>query len=324
MRAAVYESAGADALEVREIPTPAPGPGEVRVKVAISAVNPTDWKLLRRADPAWEFAVPNQDGAGVIDAVGEGVDQARVGQRVWLLLAAANNRWGTAAEYCVLPAQRAVQLSDSASFELGASLGVPALTAAHCLLLDGGVAGQTVLVSGGAGAVGHAAIELARFMGAARVIATVSGPQKADLARAAGAHTVVNYRDADALEQICAAAPDGVDRVVEVALDANLDLDLSAAAPHAVLVSYAADDDSTAKLPIRRLMSQNITLRFMLLYAITAAELQAAIEATVAAVDAGALSTLPLHRFTLDQTAEALRAVEHGAVGKVLIDLALG
>jgi NADPH2:quinone reductase len=270
---------------------------------------------------AGEFQVPNQDGAGTIDAVGAGVSPDRVGQRVWLLMAAKDNVWGTAAEYCVVPAQRAVPLADGASWELGASLGVPALTASYCLNADREVPGATVLVSGGAGAVGHAAIELARFQGAARVIATVSGESKAQLARAAGAHTVVNYRDADAAAQIRAAAPDGVEIFVEVALEQNIGLDLEVAAPHASIACYAAAEETVAEVPVRRLMTPNIVLRFMLLYGVHGHDLQAAIERTQSAVAAGALTTLPLLRFTLEQAQEAHDAVEQGAVGKVLIDL---
>ncbi len=323
MRAATYESSGGSAvLRVGEVETPIPGPGEVRVQVALSGVNPTDWKRRRREAPATgRIAIPNQDGAGTIDAVGDGVDPSRVGQRVWVLLAAHHGGWGTAAQYTVVPAAHAIQLPDDASFELGASLGVPALTAAYCLYTDGPVAGRAVLVSGGAGAVGHYAIELARFGEAGHIVATVSGPEKAELARAAGARTVVNYRSADAAEQIRAATPDGIDHFVEVALDHNLELDLAVAAPHASIASYAADESSVARVPVRRLMAPNITLRFMLLYTVAPAQLRDAIEHTAAAVAAGALTTPPIHRFTLDQIAEAHDAVEQGAIGKVLIAL---
>jgi NADPH:quinone reductase len=322
MRAAIYESAGgSEVLQVRDVPTPEPGPGEVRVRIAVAGVNPTDWKSLRRAGPVeGPFAVPCQDGAGTIDAVGAGVDHARVGQRVWLLLAADGSRWGTAAEYSVVPADRAIPLPEEATFELGASLGVPAVTAWHCLRSDGPLDGLTVLVAGGAGAVGHAAIQLARFENAARVIATISSAPKAEIARAAGAHVTVNYREHDAAEKIRAAATGGVDRFVEVALDANLELDLTVAAPHAVIASYAAAGDDAAEVPIRRLMMANIVLRFMLLYTITPVQLQTAIERVSAAVSEGALTTPPLHRFPLTETASAFAAVEQGVVGKVLIE----
>lgn len=323
MLAAVYGHADDPCqLRVIEVDTPTPGPGEVRVRIAVSGVNPTDWKARKRAPlKAGRLLVPNQDGAGTIDSVGDGVSPDRVGERVWVLLSAHDGHWGTAAEYTVVAEDQAIALPDHASFELGASLGVPALTAAYCLNADGEVAGRSVLVSGGAGAVGHAAIQLARFEQARHVVATVSGPEKAELASAAGAHTVVNYRDADAAEQVRAAVPAGIDRFVEVALDQNLELDMALAAPHAVITSYAADDASIAQVPVRRLMAPNLTLRFMLLYTVPAAALRDAIQRTSRAVAAGALEPLPIHRFTLDQIAAAHDAVEHGAVGKVVIDL---
>ena len=322
MLAAIYgDSAGSPDLEVRDVDTPSPGPGEVRVRIAISGVNPTDWKARKRNRPApGTLVVPNQDGAGTIDAVGSGVSRERIGERVWVLLA-AHGSWGTAAEYTVVPEGNAVPLPDDASFELGASLGVPALTASCCLNTDGPPGGNTVLVSGGAGAVGHAAIELARFAAASHVVATVSTDEKAELARQAGAQTVVNYRDDDAVEQIRAAVPHGVERFVEVAIDQNLALDLAVAAPQAVITSYAADESGVAQVPVRRLMALDLTLRFMLLYTVPPRQLHAAIERTSKALAAGALMTLPLHRFRLEQIGQAHDAVEGGAVGKVIIDL---
>jgi NADPH2:quinone reductase len=322
MIAALYQSRGdADVLRVLEIATPSPGPGQVRVRLAVSGVNPTDWKTRRGAGPPrGQPSVPNHDGAGTIDAVGAGVSQSRIGERVWLLLAAYNNRWGTAAEYSIVPADRAVPLPDSAPFELGASLGIPALTAWLCLRAGGHPAGREVLVAGGAGAVGRAAIELARYLDADTVIATVSGAEKARIAQEAGAHTTVNYRDADAAEQIIGVAPAGVDRFVEVALDQNLKLDLKVAAPHAVISAYAAQDSTRAILPVRELMTANISLRFLLLYKVKASELAAAIHGVCEALKAGALTIPPLHRYPLVRIADAHDAVEQGAVGKVVID----
>ena len=313
MRAAVYRADGA--LGVEDVEAPSPGPGEVRVRVAVSGVNPTDWKA--RAAGA-EFQVPNQDGAGVIESVGDGVDASRVGERVWVYFAAWQRPWGTAAELCVVPASQAVPLGD-ASFELGASLGIPALTAYHCLLADGPIAGRTVLVHGGAGAVGHAAIELAKWAGA-RVVATVSSESKGALASAAGADAVANYRSGDYADALSAALPHGADRVVEVALGQNLATDLEHLAPHAVISAYAATPEDMAHVPVRALMTHNALLRFVLVYTIPRADLAAAVDGVSRAVADGALTTLPLHRFTLDQVAEAHDAVQAGAVGKVLID----
>jgi len=303
---------------VEDVDRPEPAPGEVLVRVRASGVNPTDFKTRAGATarPVDDFQIPHHDGAGVIEAVGAGVDPARVGERVWVWLAAFGRRWGTAAEWTVLPARQAVPLPDGASFELGASLGVPAMTAHRCLFADGPVAGKTVLVAGGAGAVGHYAIELAKLAGA-RVVTTVSSQDKASLAAKAGADLVVNYRDADAADQIRRFAP-AVDRVVEVALGANLALDLAVSGPSTVVVSYAADG-SDPVLPVRACMTANVTLRFVLLYGVPAAALDAAVAGVSSALAAGALTELPAHRFALTEIAAAQEAAEAGAVGKVIV-----
>jgi len=322
MIAAVYRETGASGvLSVEEVGTPAPGPGEVRVRVAVAGVNPTDWKSRAgtTGEVAFDFQVPGQDGAGVIDAVGDGVDASRVGERVWVYFAAWRRQWGTAAQFCVVPSEQAVALPAGTSFELGASLGIPALTAFHCLRADGPIVGADVLVAGGAGAVGHAAIELAVWSGA-RVVSTVSGPEKGVLADVAGASVVVNYRDDDAADQICAAAPDGVSRIVELALGPNLELDLAVIAPHGVIATYAADA-ATASVPVRALMTPNLTLRFVLVYTIGRAALRSAVDGVCEALAVGALTTLPMHRFPLSDTAGAHDAVESGAVGKVVMDI---
>jgi NADPH2:quinone reductase len=322
MLAAYYtETGGTDVLTVGETETPSPGPGEVRVRLSVAGVNPTDWKSRAGATAAlaFDFQVPGQDGAGIIDAVGEGVDADRVGERVWVYFAAYQRQWGTAAQYTVVPSEQAVQLPAGASFELGASLGIPALTAYHCLNADGPVRGRSVLVAGGAGAVGHAAIELAHWAGA-HVVATVSGEEKATLAREAGADAVVNYRSDDAADQIRAAAPEGIDRIIELALGPNIELDLAVAARHAVISTYAADQ-ATAEIPLRPLMGPNLLLRFVMVYNIPRAALRAAVDGVSQAIAAGALTTLPIHRFPLEDTAGAHEAVERGAVGKVVIDL---
>jgi NADPH2:quinone reductase len=314
MRAALYDRYGpaGDVLRVQEIERPEPGPGEVRVKVEVSGINPTDWKSRAGATPRPidGFQIPHHDGAGVIDKVGQGVDPGRNGERVWLWMAAAGRRWGTAAQWSVVPQRQAVRLPDGISPELGASLGVPA---------DGPLDGKTVLVAGGAGAVGHFAIELAKQAGA-KVITTVSGPQKAELAARAGADYVVNYRDADAAVQIRSLAP-AIDRVIELALGANLELDLAVASPHAHIVTYAAEPADPV-LPVRACMTANVTLRFVLLYGVPPAALdQAARDITTALTD-GRLTELPVTRFGLDDIAAAQEAVEAGALGKVLIELA--
>ncbi len=309
----------AEVLRVEDLPTPAPGEGEVRVAVTCSGVNPTDWKNrsgATGAEPS-DLQVPHQDGAGVIDAVGPGVSDREVGQRVWLYLAAFGNRYGTAAEYSVVPADRTLPMPAGASDELGASLGVPAVTAAHCLGGDpAGLAGTAVLVAGGAGAVGHYAIELAKRAGA-RVATTVSSPAKAELARSAGADLVVNYHEDGTLERLREFAP-RMQRIVEVALGANLDIDVALSGPRTVIAVYAAERDDPV-LPLRRFMSTNAALRFVLLYGVPSSELARAVAWTDEALRAGALSALPVHRYPLEAVAEAQDAVEGGAVGKVLV-----
>lgn len=315
MKAALYRKTGpSSVLSVEEVPTPDPGPGQVRVRIELSGVNPTDWKTrsgATGADPE-DFQVPHQDGAGVVDALGEGVADFVRGDRVWLYLAAAGgNKWGTAAQYSVVPAHRAVLLPAEIPFELGASLGVPALTAAHCVGEVG--PGSKVLVAGGAGAVGHYAIELAKFAGAT-VATTVSNGEKADLARAAGADLVVNYREPGAADELSRFGP--VDRVVELALGANLELDLAASRPGTEIVVYASEAKDPV-LPTRRMMGANVAVHWALLYGISQADMDAAIARTRKALPS--LTLLPLHVFELAEVARAQDAVEAGAVGKVLV-----
>jgi NADPH:quinone reductase len=322
MKAALYDTYGtaAEVIKIEDIDRPDPGPGEVRVRIELSGVNPTDWKSRSGATarPIDGFQIPHHDGTGVIDAVGDGVDASRVGQRVWTWMAAAGRRWGTAAQWSIVPSRQAVPLPARASAELGACLGVPAMTAHRCLFADGPVEGKNVLVAGGAGAVGHYAIELAKYFGA-RVVTTVSGPEKARLASAAGADLVVNYRDADAAEQLRAFAPQ-MDRIVELAIGANLKLDLAVSGPQTHIVDYAAEPTDPV-LPVRSCMNANVTLRFILLYAVPAEATNQAAADISRAIAAGALTELPMIRFPLDQVVAAQDAVEGGVVGKVVVEI---
>jgi NADPH:quinone reductase len=320
MKAARYEKTGParDVLEVTDTERPEPGPGEVRVRIHASGLNPTDVKARSGAvpRPIDGFQIPGMDGAGIIDKLGAGVDPARNGQRVWVYFAAAGRRWGTEAEWTVVPADCAVPLPSRASMELGATMGVPALTAHHCVYADGPVTGQTVLVQGGAGAVGHFAIEWAK-RGGARVVTTVSSEEKADLARAAGADLVVNYRDGDVPGQVRPFAGQ-VDRIIEVAISANLETDLALAHPGTVIMTYAADGPDPV-LPVRACMGAGAVLRFMLLYTTPRAALAAAAADITAALAEGALTPLPPHRFLLDDAVAAHEAVENGIGGKVFV-----
>ena len=339
MRAIVYRrTGGPEVLELVERPAPEPAHGEVLVRVACSGVNPTDWKVRRGSQPgdalAFPEVVPNQDGSGTIVAVGPGVDPARMGERVWLWEATWQRADGTAQELVAIAEDHAVALPDGASFELGASLGIPAMTAHRTLtaggeqplekLGPGALAGRTVLVAGGAGAVGHAAIELAVWAGAT-VVTTVSSPEKAALAKAAGAEHIVNYRAEDAAEAVRAVATEGVDLIVEVAPATNAELDLAVLGRGGTVVSYASEDEPLA-IPTRRAMTKNLRFLLMLVYTMPDEAKRRAVRDVTAAAAAGALRVgehagLPLHRFPLERTGDAHVAVENGAVGKVLIDV---
>jgi NADPH:quinone reductase len=334
VRAIVYtRTGGPDVLELVDRPVPEPGPGEVRVRVAVSGVNPTDWKTRSATPPSAGWQIPHQDGAGVVDAVGTGVDPVLVGERVWLWEAAWQRPWGTAAEYTVVPARQAVLLPAGASFELGAALAIPFLTAHRCLTVGeampdrldpGALTDRTVLVQGGAGAVGNAAIQLARWADAT-VIATVSSPAKAQLAAAAGASHLVDYRTQDVAAEVRKIAPSGVDAIVEVSA-ANTATDVEVIGPHGCVAVYADSGGGELTLPVRKLMVVNARWQFVLLYTEPAATKAAAAEDINAAVADGAVRVgpeggLPLHHYPLAETAQAQAAVEGGAVGKVLVDV---
>jgi NADPH2:quinone reductase len=320
MHAAFFEQTGPanEVLQVGEIATPEPGPGQVRVKIAFSGINPTDVKTRGGKVPMTinEFQIPHHDGSGVIDAVGAGVDANRIGERVWVMLAASGNRYGTAADYCVVKNEFARTLPDNVSLELGATLGVPAVTAAYCLFADGPIAGESVLVSGGAGAVGRVAVQLAKWAGA-RVYATVSNDQKEKVAKDAGADAVVNYTNPNAAEQL---ANQGISRIVEVNLAANLELDLAISQPGMKIVSYAADGDDPV-LPRRALMTACITIEFMMLYNVRQEKFWNAVKLLEQALAEGALTPPPITLLPLTQIAKAHEQVEASSARRVLITL---
>jgi NADPH:quinone reductase len=339
VRAVEYSLTGdPDVLTLVERPLPDPGPGEVRVRVHRSGVNPTDWKSRRGAGAGATVAppqVPNQDGSGVVDAVGEGVDAGLQGQRVWVWEAAfLRPAGGTAQEYAVLPVRHVVPLPDTASFDLGASLGVPFLTAHRALTVTedgptrlgpGALQGRVVLVAGGAGAVGNAAIQLARWSDAT-VITTISNPAKANLAARAGADHVIDYTERDVVAEVRAIAPDGVHTIVEVSPAVNAAIDAEVLAPHGSVAVYANNGGEEVNLPVRPSMVTNARWQFVLVYTAPDSWRARAVDDVAGAVLAGAARVgedagLPLHHYSLDQAAEAHGAVENGAVGKVLIDV---
>lgn len=326
MQAAWHDRTGAaeDVLVVGELPDPQPGPGEVRVRVERSGVNPRDAK--RRSGAGGRVmtdarVIPGDDGAGVVDGVGAGVPGTRLGQRVWVHSATFGRPFGTSAEYVTVPAVHAIELPANASFEDGACLGVPSLTAHRCVFADGPVDGRTVLVTGGAGAVGHYAIELAKH-GGATVIATASTPDKQEAARAAGADHVIDYRQPGAADAILGLTTGGVDRVVDVAFGANLPLTSEIIATNGTIVSYASDAIPEPALPFYELMGRCITIRTVLVFTMPADALRAAVDDVTTLLAAGRLSHPVASRYPLAEIAAAHQQIEHGQMlGKVLLTL---
>jgi NADPH:quinone reductase len=325
MRAAVYDRTGAarDVLRIKEAPTPRPGPGEVRVRLAWSGVNPSDVKTragTRTRTLPFPQIIPHSDGAGTIDEVGDGVARARVGEPVWLWNAAWGRPFGTAAEYIALPANHAVRLPDNVELEIGACLGIPALTAYHAVCVDGGVAGKIVLVAGGAGAVGHYAIQFARLMGAKQVLATVSGPEKAAHAKAAGADVALNYRSEDVVARVQAETQGrGVDRIIEVDFGANVALDLQLLNRDGDIVVYGSNAPEIA-VPFVPMILKNVRLRFFIVYNLSDADRARAIAELTSLLKANRLKHNIAARLPLERIAEAHELVEQGrAIGNVIL-----
>jgi NADPH2:quinone reductase len=325
MRAAWYEKNGpaAEVLQLGDLPIPEPGPGEVRVRVVVSGLNPTDVKSRAGSRPmGFPRVVPHQDGAGIVEAVGPGVPASRVGERVWLYTVQWQRPWGTAAEFTIVPGVRAVRLPPNTGFAEGACLGIPAITAHRCLFADGPIDGQTVLVTGGAGAVGHYGVQLAKWAGA-RVIATVSSREKAVLAMEAGADHVVNYRSGDpATEILELTGGAGVDRIVDVDFGGNLAVSVKVVKVNGVVAAYASAGDTQPKLPYAAIMAKNVTLRPVLIYTMPERAKDEAARDVLDRVEAGRLLHNIGARFSLDRIVEAHQAQESGKItGNIVVDV---
>ena len=323
MKAITYSDFGraAEVLKVCELPVSEPGPGEVRVHIVASGVNPIDVKRRAggRGPKPSASVIPHFDGAGVVDRVGQGVPESRIGQRVWVYEAQWQRDRGTAAEFVVLPARCAVGLPDQTTFEEGACLGIPALTAHRCLFRDGPVTDQTILVTGGAGAVGHYAVQLAK-LGGARVIATISNEEKGRLAADAGADHVVNYRiEAVALQIKKITAGAGVDRVVEVEFGGNIEAALEVLKPGGVIATYASAAVPEPTIPFYRFLYKNITVRCELVLLMPEEAKQAAVSDVGYWLEQCRLRHHIAECFPLEATAAAHEAVERGAFGKVIV-----
>lgn len=327
MQAAFYERTGpaSDVLCMDEMPNPIPGPGEVRVRVAWSGVNPSDVKAragARTKSLPFPRIIPHSDGAGVIDQVGPNVPFGRIGERVWIWNAAWMRPFGTAAQYVVLPAEQAVLLPENTELAAGACLGIPAMTAYHAVMVDGGVVGKNILVAGGAGAVGHYAIQLAKVKGARQVIATISGPEKAALAREAGADIVLNYKTDDLSSAIHEATDGlGIDRIVEVDLAANINLDISLLRPDGEVIVYGSGN-SEIGVPFSPAIRRGVHLYFFIVYSLNPDVRQSAITDLSMLLTENRLNHNIAARLPLAQIAEAHDLVEQGRVsGNVILEV---
>jgi NADPH:quinone reductase len=325
MRAVYYEQNGParEVLKLGDIEPLQPGPGEVRVKLATSGVNPSDVKARSGATRkiAYPRVIPHSDGAGVIDQVGQGVPAARIGERVWTWNAQWLRAFGTCAQYVTLPSDLAVHLPDNTSFEVGACLGIPAMTAFHAVATANAAPGMSVLVAGGAGAVGHHAVQFAKAAGAT-VIATVSSPEKAAAARTAGADYTVDYRRDNVGERVMALTGNrGVDAVIEVDIAANAKLIPTVLRPRGSVVIYGTGAPE-CPIPSMFLLRNAVTLQYIYVYELTPSERAAALSKITRALETGALTTLIGATFPLAETAAAHEAVEGGKVlGNVVIDI---
>lgn len=323
MRAAYYEANGpaADVLKVAEVETPKPGAGEVRVKIAASGVNPSDVKTrsgtMRKI--AFPRVIPHSDGAGTIDAIGDGVNKARLGERVWIWNGAWKRPFGTAAEFIVLPEGQAVALPGTVSFDEGACLGIPALTAYHAVTIDGSVKGQTILVHAGAGAVGHYVVQIAKAKGAT-VIATISSPEKAAHAKAGGADHTINYKSDDIAARVKEmTGGKGVDRIVDMDITANAKLIPSVLKPRGTVVIYGIGGPE-ATIPAQYCLTSQIQLKFFLVYDLDDTARTAALADLTAMLKAGQLKHTIAAAYPLDQIVAAHQAVESGkAMGNVIV-----
>ncbi len=325
MRAAYYEQNGAarEALRVGEVETPQAGAGEVRVKLATSGVNPSDVKSRQGSTRkiAYPRVIPHSDGAGVIDQVGDGIAKSRIGERVWVWNGQWKRAFGTAAEYIALPAAQAVKLPHGISFESGACLGIPAMTAIHAVALAGASKGITLLVAGGAGAVSQYIIQFAKTQGAI-VLATISSPEKAAAARAAGADHTIDYKREDVGERVMElTGKRGVDAVIEMDLAANGKLIPFVLRPKGSVIVYGTGA-AAVSLPAFFCLTQSIRVQFFLVYELDTREREHAVAGISRALEQGKLiNQVAQPTYALADTAAAHEAVERGTIGNVIITL---
>lgn len=327
MRAAWFESFGAakDVLQIGDLEKPTAGPGEVLVRVHTSAVNPSDVKKRAGSFPNLlddGLVIPNSDGAGIIEAVGTGVEPGRAGERVWVYQAQFARRFGTAAEYIAIDETRAVRLPDNTSYDVGACLGIPVMTAHRAVFADGDVAGKTLLVTGGAGRVGYYAIQWASQAGAI-VIATASNNVDKDACTRAGARHVVNHRADDLVGQVLAVSGgELVDRVVDVEFGVNLPTSVEVLKVGGVIASYSSTRVPEPKLPFFRMMYKDLTVRTIIVYAMPESAKQQAIADIEVALRKESLHHRIAKTMPLQDIASSNELIEQGRIrGAVVLTI---
>lgn len=327
MKAAWFEAFGnaRDVLIVGERESPQPAAGEVLVRVQTSGINPSDVKKRAGSFPDLlngGFVIPNSDGAGIVEAVGAGVDESRIGERVWIYQAQYGRRFGTAAEYVAIDSARAPELPANTDYDTGACLGIPVMTAHRAVFADGDVAGQTILVTGGAGRVGYYAVQWASQAGA-RVIATASNADDDEACRQAGAESVVNHRDAGFAKNVLSAnGGKPVDRIVDVEFGANLSTSVEVLRIGGVIATYASVQEPNPTLPFFQMMYKDLTVRMIIVYAMPEAAKQQAVSDIATALENNALKHRIAHRYSLDRIAEASEVIESGSVrGAVILSI---
>jgi NADPH2:quinone reductase len=325
VRAAYFTRVGpaGEVLEVGDVPDPVAGPGQVRVLVAASGINPADVKRRAgmRGELPYPLVVPHDDGAGVIDAVGEGVPTSRIGERVWIHDAQLRGAFGTAAEAVAVPVGQVVPLPAGIGFDVGACLGVPAVTAHRCVYADGPVAGTTVLVQGAAGAVGLAAAQLAR-RGGARVLVTAGSRAKLAALEERGFLEAALYAETDVgawARELTGGA--GVDRVIDAELGLNLARDAAAVRAGGVIVAYGSALSPEPVLPVYALLGKGVVLRFVLVYLLTPEQRASANAEVNAALVDGSLAPIIAGRYRLEEIGAAHEAVEAGSFGQVVLEV---
>lgn len=327
MRAAWFESFGPakDVLQVGELDTPIVGPGEVLVRMHTSGVNPSDVKKRAGSFPTLldgGLVIPNSDGAGVIQAVGDGIDAGRVGERVWLYQAQFARRFGTAAEYVAIDSSRAPKLPNNVNLEVGACLGIPAMTAHRTVFADGDVAGQTILITGGAGRVGHYAIQWASQAGAT-VIATASNDSDKAACEGAGAQHVINHRGDEVVAAIMAATGgDLIDRVVDVEFGANLPISVEVLKVGGVIATYSSTQVPEPRLPFLQMMYKDVTIRTIIVYAMPESAKQHAIADIDTALSDESLRHRIAETIRLEDIARSNEIIEQGSIrGAVILTI---